>query len=219
MNVAALVPVNRLDAVKSRLAGTLPPAERRRLVVWMARRTVGALVASGVVAGVWVVSPDREALASIVQPGTSGLLQREGGLNEGLELGRQRALAAGAGALLVVLADLPYLTPEDVAALIALGQEPASEARVVLAPDHRGRGTNALLVKPASLVPFTFGPASLERHRALARYTGVEPVYFHSPGVARDVDTTGDLRRLLASGLWTPGAPDAAWPHDAGVAV
>lgn len=218
MKPIALVPVNRLSAVKTRLAGVLPPAERRRLVVWMARRTVGTLLASGAVAGALVVSPDPEALAATTLPDATGVHQREGGLNEGLELGRQRALAAGAEALLVVLADLPYLTPEEVAALVALGDSPAGEARVVLAPDHRGRGTNALLVRPASLVPFTFGVHSLARHRALARYTGVEPAYFRSPGTARDVDTPADLRRLVASRLWTPES-SAPWARGTGVAV
>lgn len=221
MNPVALVPINRLTAVKTRLAGALPPDERRRLVLWMARRTVGTLLASGAVSGVLVVSPDREALAATARPGVTGVIQREGGLNEGLELGRQRALAAGAEALLVVLADLPYLTPEEVAALaapVALGDGPAGEARVVLAPDARGRGTNALLVRPASLVPFTFGAHSLARHRALARYTGVEPAYFRSPGTARDVDTPADLRQLVASGLWTPES-HAPWARGTGVAV
>lgn len=218
MNPVALVPVNRLAAVKTRLAGALPPDERRRLVLWMARRTVGTLLASDAVAGVLVVSPDREALAATRRPGVTGALQREGGLNEGLELGRQRALAAGAEALLVVLADLPYLTPEQVAALVALGDGSPGEARVVLAPDARGRGTNALLVRPASLVPFTFGAHSLARHRALARYTGVEPAYYRSPGTARDVDTPGDLRQLVASGLWAPES-HAPWARGTGVAV
>ena len=137
-------------------------------------------------------------------------------LNEGLELGRRWALAAGADALLVALGDLPCLTACEVDSMIALADHPAGEAAVILAPDRRERGTNALLLRPPWLVRFTFGAGSLTRHRALARYTAVEPVLFRAPGAAFDVDTPADLGELAARGLWSPGAGPQALASTAG---
>ncbi len=156
MKTFALVPLNGLDAAKSRLAGSLADADRRRLVRWMAHRVVGATVRSGAVEAVAVISPDPALLAWARARGAAALRQHAGELNDGLELGR-----------------------------------PA-----VIAPDRAGQGTNALLVRPAALMPFAFGERSYGRHLALARDAGVEPAIYRSPGTQFDVDTAGDLAEL-----------------------
>jgi len=68
--------------------------------------------------------------------GAEGLRQEGSGLNPALEEGRRRALAEGAGALLVLPADLPLREPADVAALLEVaGEEPCA----VISP-RRTRG-------------------------------------------------------------------------------
>ena len=84
---------------------------------------------------------------------------------------------------------------------------------IALAPDRAGLGTNALLTTPPSHAPLAFGVGSFARHQALARRAGVEPLIFHSPGLAFDVDTLPDLDELRASGLWAPEDTAPAEPH------
>jgi len=190
----ALVPLNGLDAAKSRLASSLADADRRRLVRWMAHRVVGATVRSGAVEEVAVVSPDPALLAWARARGATALRQHAGELNDGLELGRRWALARGADAVLVLLGDLALLQGGEVAALVACARGGTRAA--VIAPDRAGQGTNALLVQPAALMPFAFGERSFGRHLALARDAGVEPAIYRSPGTQFDVDTAGDLAEL-----------------------
>jgi 2-phospho-L-lactate/phosphoenolpyruvate guanylyltransferase len=192
----ALVPLNGLDAAKSRLAGSLADADRRRLVRWMADWVVGATVTSGALEAVAVISPDPALLAWARTRGATALRQHAGGLNDGLELGRRWALARGADAVLVLLGDLALLQSSEVAELVARARGNAQAA--VLAPDRAGQGTNALLVRPAALLPFAFGERSYGRHLALARDAGVEPVTYRSPGTQFDVDTASDLAELRA---------------------
>ncbi|MCJ7549608.1 MAG: hypothetical protein MUQ30_07995, partial [Anaerolineae bacterium] len=64
---------------------------------------------------------------------------------------------------------------------------------VVIAPDRRELGTNALLVTPPDLVPFCFGPDSFRQHLAAAEAAGVTPIVFRSPDLAMDVDVPEDL--------------------------
>ena len=101
----------------------------------------------------------------------------------------------------------------------ALGQAPAGEAglkpalpahpaeadlkpalpvhpAVVIAPCRRESGTNALLLRPADLVPFSFGPASFAAHCAAARAAGVEPAVYRSASIALDLDTPEDWRMV-----------------------
>jgi 2-phospho-L-lactate guanylyltransferase len=67
---------------------------------------------------------------------------------------------------------------------------------VVIAPCRHGTGTNALLLRPPGLIPFSFGPDSLSAHCAAARAAGVEPIIYRDERVAFDLDTPEDWEEL-----------------------
>lgn len=190
MTIWAIIPVKALARAKSRLAALVPPAERAALSRRLLTQTLSVLAQAAAVQSVLVVSRDRAVL---------GLAQRRGaqpvpetadrGLNAALEQGVHLARASGASAILILPADLPRLGPEDVAALLPPGDEPA----VVVAPDRHERGTNALFVRPPGLIACAFGDGSFQGHLARARAAGVEPRICHRPGVALDLDTPEDL--------------------------
>ncbi len=211
----ALVPLNALDAVKSRLRPSLDDGNRRALVLWLAHRVCDALSASGVIDRIGIVSPDPLALAPFApwgpyaprQPITA-LRTEGGGLNEDLEQGRRWALEEGADLLLVVLADLPFLSAGTVRAMVQRAPVRKAGPSVLLAPDRAEQGTNVLLLRPADALPFAFGVESLHRHTALARERGIEPELYRSAATSFDVDTPADVRELIAQGAWRP----AAWP-------
>jgi 2-phospho-L-lactate guanylyltransferase len=205
-----VVPLNRLDRAKSRLAGALAPAERRALVLALAERTLRALREADILDQIALVSPDDAALAwaeahgaiPLRQPPTSA---RGGGLNVGLALARDWAVEQGATGLLIALGDLPLLTADEVRRFVAMTR---LHPRVVaLAPDRAGEGTNLLLARPASLAPLAYGRGSYARHRRLAQRHGAPTIVFHAPGAAFDVDTPADLAELIARGLWQPAQP------------
>jgi 2-phospho-L-lactate guanylyltransferase len=212
----ALVPLNALDAVKSRLRPSLDDGDRRALVLWLAQRVCDALAASGVIDRIGLVSPDPLALAPFApwgpyaprQPITP-LRTAGGGLNEDLEEGRRWALEAGAAQVLVILADLPFFSPVEVHAVVRCACRSRAAPYTLLAPDRAERGTNVLLLRPADALPFAFGVDSLSRHTALARERGIEPEIYRSAATSFDVDTPADVRELIAQGAWHP----AAWPE------
>jgi len=212
----AVVPLNRLTAAKSRLAPALSGASRRELALWMAGRVLDAVKRSCAVDAIAVVSPDEEALAWARGRGASVIAQEHGGLNAGLALAREYALARGADTLLVLLGDLPRLTPSEVMRLVTLAERAEAERSVVLAPDRDGQGTNGLLLRPPDLLPFAYGPCSFARHRAIARAFGVEPLIVASPGLAFDVDIPADLHELERCGVWTFDSNSAALAHAGG---
>lgn len=205
MGTVALVPLNAAGMAKSRLRGVLGEADRVALVHWLAARVLAAIADSGVVGRIAVVSPDADLLAWAAARGATPLRQQSGGLNDGLELGRGWAAAAGAERLLVVLGDLPLLRAAEVRALLRRAPARAgAPPRVALAPDRHERGTNALVLRPVAALPFAFGPNSLARHRALAAARGIAPRLFRAPGTRFDVDTPEDVRTLRERGLWQP---------------
>jgi 2-phospho-L-lactate/phosphoenolpyruvate guanylyltransferase len=197
MNLHAIVPVKALGQAKSRLAVVLTPAERRRLVIDMFEQVLATL-RRACVSAVWVVSADPEILAIAAARRANAVAEQGGGLNAALEQARRAARGGGAEALVVVPADVPLLTPADVAALLALLH---SGADVALAPDGAGRGTNALALRASAALPFSFGEGSAERHLRLAAEQGLIARRHHSPTLALDVDDQPSLARYRALAL------------------
>ena len=116
------------------------------------------------------------------------------GLNGAIDAGRAWALDRGASAVISLFADLPLIVPDDIRGLVAR-TEP-----VVLGPDRRGEGTNALLLRLAgrgSEFTFAFGDGSLAKHLEEARRLGLEAAVHDAPGIAFDLDTPDDWSDFL----------------------
>ena len=198
----AVVPVNSLARAKSRLAGVLSSEERAALALDMLSHVMEAITRSGVVSDIAVISPEHSAfriphsaIEGALPPGVTLIKQERDGLNELLEQGREWAEQQEADALLVVFADLPLLSPGDIAQMVSLG-EPGNT--VVLAPDRHGLGTNAMLAHPVSLARFAFGPRSYPRHVAQHMQAGADVKTYTSIGTSLDIDTPDDLDYLRA---------------------
>jgi 2-phospho-L-lactate guanylyltransferase len=206
LKTVAVVPINTLTSAKSRLAAYLSEAERRELVFWMASHVLASLRDCGAVETTAVVSPDPLVLRWVKERGLHPLLQAEGDLNSGLRLGRHWATdEAGAEALLVLLGDLPCLTPDEVVRLLRCGDEET----LVLAPDRLERGTNGLMLPLTMDVPFVFGEGSLQRYQTVAEEAGLPTTLFRAPGLSFDVDTLAELSLLYECGIWMPEDHDA----------
>jgi 2-phospho-L-lactate/phosphoenolpyruvate guanylyltransferase len=197
--VSVVVPVKDLKGTKSRLAPILDPGARAGLTLYMMGRVVAAIREAGI-EDVCVVSPDRIVLNEAQRRGATPLVQESRGLNPALEEGRRRALDLGAHTLLVLPADLPLLDAADVHAVL----EAAEDSPVVIAPDGARSGTNALLIRPPEVLPYSFGPDSFDAHLVAARTRGLDFRVCERPHLAFDLDTAGDLARLKKSGAARP---------------
>jgi 2-phospho-L-lactate guanylyltransferase len=194
----AVVPVKSFDMAKSRLESVLTLPERRELARSLMRTTVTALIDSACFHRVLVVSRDPEALAFATELGAEAL-HEEGpvlsppkgppGLNEALRSVRDYAIAEGATSLLVLFSDLPNVTPTDIRALA----DAATRTPIVIGPDRRLEGTNALLLSPPDAIDYHFGPNSFPLHLETATRAGLEATILHLPGVAHDIDYPEDL--------------------------
>lgn len=189
--VRLIIPVKPLRASKSRLGSVLEPAEREAL----SRRFLDHLLS---VASTFpgaqatnVVSRDAAVLEIARGHGVKVITESEdAGLNGALAEALAVVDAAAEHDILILPADLPSVTTEDVRA--------ACRPPVCLAPDARGTGTNALFMAAPHRIPFRFGPGSLARHTEESRRMGLEPTIARRPGIAFDVDTAEDYARFTA---------------------
>jgi 2-phospho-L-lactate guanylyltransferase len=189
VNVHAVVPVKSLDHGKRRLAGALPGDERRRLIEAMLDDVLSTLNAVSSITAVSVLTDAR----SLVPQGCAHIEDPGLGLNAALSRAARMVAAAGASTMLILPADLPFVTVEDIQALI----DATSDNAIVLAPDTEGTGTNALLISPPALLEPHFGVSSSAAHIASARALGAQVRVLHRHGLARDIDEPQHLQTLI----------------------
>jgi 2-phospho-L-lactate guanylyltransferase len=191
MTLWAIVPVKPLRRGKSRLAGTLSEDERTDLNRSLLQNTLKTLSELKEVEEVLVISRDPQALTIARNYGARTV--REDGqpeLNTALKRATVVAQVYATGAVLILPADLPLITPEDVRALIERAGEPPA---VVIAPDRHGTGTNALLISPSGLIEYDFGENSFQRHCQRAREAGARLEIVNLPSLGLDLDLPEDL--------------------------
>ena len=191
MTLWAIVPVKPLRWGKSRLAGVLSQEERTDLNSQLLTHTLETLKAIPEIEHVLVISRDPAAL-SLARSHGARTVQEKGAPELNVALARATIVARNysTSGVLIVPADLPLLTPEDVRAMLELAKDPPV---VVLAPDRHNQGTNALLVCPVGLIEYDFGPGSFQRHCERARQAGARLEICELPSIALDMDLPEDL--------------------------
>ncbi|MEP0807171.1 MAG: 2-phospho-L-lactate guanylyltransferase [Chloroflexota bacterium] len=191
MTIWAIVPVKPLRRGKSRLAGTLSEEERAELNQSLLQHTLNTLKDIKELEQVLVVSRDPHALAVARQHGARTV--REDGqpeLNTALARATVVAQIHATRGVLILPADLPLISREDVLTLLAKAVEPPV---VVIAPDRHGKGTNALLISPSGLIEYDFGENSFQRHCERAKQAGARLEIVDLPSLGLDLDVPEDL--------------------------
>ena len=194
MTIWAIVPVKPLRRGKSRLAGTLSEDERAELNQSLLQHTLETLTGVKELEQVLVVSRDPHALTIARQHGARTV--REDGqpmLNTALTRATVVAKVHATRGVLILPADLPLISQEDVLTLIEKAGEPPV---VVIAPDRHGKGTNALLISPSGLIDYDFGENSFQRHCERARQAGARLEIVELPSLGLDLDLPEDLELI-----------------------
>jgi 2-phospho-L-lactate guanylyltransferase len=191
----AIVPVKALSDAKRRLSAALSPELRRRLVLTMLENVLTTLGNVETIDVVLVVTPDPQVAALAAERGAAVLREeRATGLNPALVQGLAHARLHGARSAIIVPADLPQATAEEVRGVVAAV---ATGRRVALVPSRDGEGTNALALAPPDALEPSFGPGSFVRHLAHAVARRLDTRVLQMPGLAADIDEPHDIVTLL----------------------
>ena len=187
-----LIPVKKLCGAKQRLGAVLEQPARTELAHAMLT-DVASSVAASACDDVAVVTSDQFAVELARRHGFE-VFPDDSNVSEtdAIEMATRWSEARGVDSTLVIPADVPLITPEEIRAI----RENAPEAGSVLVPSRDHRGTNAALRRPPSLFPLRFGNDSFMPHLAAAIATARPCVVLSLPGIALDIDTPEDLREL-----------------------
>jgi 2-phospho-L-lactate/phosphoenolpyruvate guanylyltransferase len=187
----AVVPVKERDRAKERLAPLLPPDMRQALALAMLADVLSALAAASGLAGLIVVTVDREARRLALGCGARILEDGARSGHTGAVTAAGSLLAAeGHAGMLTLPGDIPLVTAAEIDRVVAAHRVVPS---FTIVPSHDEGGSNAILLSPPDAVPLRFGVDSFFPHLRAAEVRGIRPTVLRLPGIALDIDNPEDL--------------------------
>ena len=196
MRLWAIVPVKPFSKGKSRLSDLLSPDQRTLLNSTLLSRTIRTLRMVQEIQQIIVVSRDSSAL-SIARSFGVKTIQEDAAIDLNKALKRAVAVtrAYTANAILVVPSDLPLLEPSNVTDMLSLS-DGETKTQVIIAPDRRKTGTNALYLSPPGVIDFKFGENSFNLHIEEARSKQIKVSVYENANLGLDIDLPQDLEIL-----------------------
>jgi 2-phospho-L-lactate guanylyltransferase len=191
--IVVIVPMKTPLLAKSRLAAVLTPSERASMSLAILERVGQAAIESSA-QGVWIVGGDEDVRLKASALGAEWRDDDGHDLNSSLWRAFQEAFRLGL-APMYLPADLPFLTSNDIAAMIDTSDQ---GQKLALSPAHRDGGTNSIIVPAGSPFRPELGVASFQRHLAQAEALGLAVAVCDRPGLGLDLDTPDDLRAYEA---------------------
>lgn len=189
-----VIPFKKKGA-KSRLAQLLSAVEREEFAMCMLTDVLHAL-ASSTIGEIEIIATGVEAeqvraagRAAAVSSSALSVRQDDRELNDVLNavLARERA------PLLILMADVPLVTPGSITRIIA------HDEAVVIVPGRKG-GTNALFLRtPAAFTVSYYGMSFME-HLAIAQQRQLSLAVYDSFFISTDIDEVEDLVELFIHG-------------------
>lgn len=187
MRLCVIIPVKRLSSSKARLASHLSSRERKDLTLKMLRSVLKAVLT--MTRDVIIIGSDKEVKKTSEDHDVVFEQDRTSSLNEAVGQAIKRAIHRKFDAVLVVAADLPFLSSVDLRRLM----EELRDESVVICPS-KDCGTNALFLSPPQSIGVQFGSHSLVSHLKAAMGSRRKFKIFWSSGLSFDVDTPRDLK-------------------------
>jgi 2-phospho-L-lactate guanylyltransferase len=188
-----VIPIKNLANAKQRLASILDQRTRTKLAQAMLLDVLSAVSQSKSRIQVGLVTNDPYAVEVARQFSFQVILDNaNSGETDAIAMATRFCEANGIDSTLVIPGDIPTIQPSELDQILDAAPNEGS----VIVPAGDGRGTNAILRRPAGLFPLRFGNDSFKPHLAAARATGKPCVVISLPGIELDVDNPSDLRQL-----------------------
>jgi 2-phospho-L-lactate guanylyltransferase len=130
-------------------------------------------------------------------------LQEDSGSDINIALMRATTIAQmyKAHSLLVLAADLPLVSTEDVETFINISMQ---QPEFVIAPDRRNRGTNAIFLNPLTTdYKFQFGGNSFDKHLSEAQRLNYKIAISDLRSLKIDIDSPEDFEWIKKQFLKT----------------
>lgn len=206
MSLWAIIPIKPLRRGKSRLSCVLSEQERENLNHNLLTRSIKCLKQVKEIDQIVVISHDPGALSFAREFGVKTIQEnRNTNINNALRKATQAAKAFSVSKILVIPADLPFMMPDDVSELLSKSN---SAPEIIISPDRKMYGTNALFINPTGILDYDFGQWSFKKHIEQAERKKIRVEIYNNERLGFDLDLPEDLvlykKQNPTDGLLTP---------------
>ena len=199
MSLWAIIPVKPLRRGKSRLASILSEQERTQLNKWMLETTLKSVKGVSEIDNFIVISYDPTTLSIARDFGARTVQENKlTNLNRAIRRATSAAKAFNATKVLILPADLPFIKSSVIKRFIKHSGIPPE---IIISPDHRENGTNALLINPIGIIDYDFGQWSFKKHIEQAERKKLRIDICNLNGLNFDLDTPEDFEYLKSTGF------------------
>ena len=197
MSLCAIIPIKPLRRGKSRLSSVLSEDKREGLNQYLLSSTLRCLNNIRKIDHILVISYDPSALSLARKFGARTVLEnRNTNINRALRKATIAAKAINSSKILIVPADLPLITKDDILAVIKNSGNPPE---IVIVPDRKMSGTNVLLINPIGAIKYDFGEWSFRKHIEQAERKKINIKICERKNLSFDLDLPEDWEFLKTS--------------------
>lgn len=198
MSLWAIVPIKPLRRGKSRLSTVLSETEREQLNQTLLIKTIVCLKEIKEIDQILVVSYDPNALTISRDYGVRTIQESHNtNINKALRKGSMAAQTFNISSILVIPADLPYINTDAIHQMLSKTGKPPE---IVISPDRRMNGTNALYISPVGILDYDFGMWSFRKHIEQAERKKIRVEIYNNDALSFDLDIPEDLELLKSNG-------------------
>ncbi|MCL4435838.1 MAG: 2-phospho-L-lactate guanylyltransferase [Thaumarchaeota archaeon] len=195
MTLFTVIPVKKLDNGKMRLSPLLSKDERKELSLQMLHDVLKTVSSTRAVSDCVIISSDQDALNAAKTAGLTPLMEPSPmGINEAVQYANNFCIEHGAASTLVLPADIPLITQEDINNIVNASKPDTS---VVIIPSARQDGTNALLRRPPDVIATSYDRASYPTHLRYAIDKQIRFTILQPETVMLDLDLPQDMDAFL----------------------
>jgi 2-phospho-L-lactate guanylyltransferase len=191
---AGLLAIKRPDQAKQRLGKAFTKSQRIEIAGAMSNDALDLCARADFLTW-WVVTDGAEAARAADELGFHVVMDDGAGLNPALLKGLAAIDDAGVDSVTIIPADIPGARSEELQDVLDTGET----SQLVVVPSGDG-GTNALYLRPPTLVEPRFGQGSLQAHLHVAEEQRIRCSVLPLESMALDIDTPEDVERFLEEG-------------------
>jgi len=194
MSLCAIIPVKPLRRGKSRLSTILSSQQREVLNEYLLKTVLACLNEVQAIDHKIVISYDPTALALSRRYGANTVLEsRSSNINRALRKATIAAQAYRATKVLILPADLPLITKYNLQEFLELEEDCP---QMIISPDRKMFGTNAMLINPRGAIKYNFGDWSFRNHIEQAERKKIKVDILNNSNIAFDLDVPEDWELL-----------------------
>ena len=190
---AGILPVKRLDQAKQRLGKHFSDEARLAIARALLEDALRLCRSTAGFIQWWVVSEDPHVLDRASDYGCFGMKDESDTLNGAIAFATRKVQMEGATSVTIIPSDAPLAFAGDLRDLLDTG----ATSDIVLVPSERDGGTNAIYMRPPTLLDPQFGPHSMNAHMSLAGRLGLRCSMLVLPRLSLDIDTLEDVDAFL----------------------